>query len=94
MTYSNSEILPTPDNIDSSEQETQYILNNPALMGQVNQVKRSRKATSLNALQEILDVEYILSNPDLIEQIQLLVETSKRKKYESDSVSGRYTASL
>ncbi len=57
--------------MDSSEKETEYILNNPNLMAQIHQAKSkiNRENLSIKNLQNLLDVEYILSHPDLIEKI-------------------------
>jgi|GEM_PF-645807 hypothetical protein len=94
MNYSSSELLSTSESADSSEAETQYVLNNPTLMRQINQIKTQHHQTDMLALQESFDLAYILSNSDLVQQIRLLVETHKKQKYAIDCVSGGHIASL
>ncbi len=81
MTRSYYELPQTLNIMDSSEKETQYILNNPNLMAQIHQAKSkiNRQNLSIKTLPNILDVEYILSHPDLIDQIRLLVNSYQTK---------------
>jgi len=67
-----------------NHQETEYVLNNPILMKQIEQFRhRSKKVDSNHSI----DFDYILSNPELIPQIQLLIETHKQKYYALSRIS-------
>jgi hypothetical protein len=54
-----------------NHQETEYVLNNPILMKQIEQFRHRSKVDANHSI----DFGYILSNPELIPQIQLLIET-------------------
>jgi len=59
-----------------NHQETEYILNNPILMEQIEKFNQKQQKSSTQ-LKYSIDFDYILSNPDLIPQIRLLIETHK-----------------